>query len=33
LELNSVPTYGGAAKATDEAVKQAIESGKTDKAE
>ena len=33
LDLKSVPTYGGAVKATDEAVKQAIESGKTDKAE
>jgi len=33
LDLNSVPTYGGAVKATDEAVKRATESGKTDSAE
>jgi len=33
LELNSVPTYGGEVKATDEAVKQAVEAEKTDKAE
>ena len=25
LEINAVPTYGGAVKATDEAVKQALE--------
>jgi hypothetical protein len=28
LEINAVPTYGGAVKATDEAVKQALEVGK-----
>jgi hypothetical protein len=33
LELNAVPTYGGQAKAADEAVKQLIETEKTDKSE
>ena len=30
LEINVVPTYGGAVKATDEAVKQALEVEKAD---
>ena len=33
LELNAVPTYGGEAKATDAAVKQAIEVEKPDNSE
>ena len=33
LEINAVPTYGGEAKATDEAVKQAIEVEKPDNSE
>ena len=30
LEFNAVPTYGGEAQATDEAVKQVIEAEKSD---
>ena len=30
LKINEVPTYGGAVKATDEAVKQALEVEKAD---
>jgi hypothetical protein len=33
LEINAVPTYGGGAKATDSAVKQAIEVEKADQSE
>ncbi len=33
LDLNAVPTYGGNAKATDEAVKQIIEADKADNSE
>jgi len=33
LEINAVPTYGGVAKATDSAVKQAIEVDKADQSE
>ena len=33
LEIDTVPTYGGEAKATDEAVKQALEVKKADQFE
>jgi len=33
LEIDAVPTYGGEAKATDEAVKQALEVKKADQFE
>ena len=33
LDVNAVPTYGGEAKATDDAVKQAIEVEKADQSQ
>ena len=33
LDINAVPTYGGEAKATDDAVKQAIEVEKADQSD
>jgi len=33
LEINTVPTYGGGAKATDSAVKQALEVEKADQSQ